>query len=373
MKLFIIAFAFILCGLSAFAQKTVIIQRGEETVNQYNDFNQAVVDAAQSGDIIYLSAGVYGNAVTVNKQLSIFGAGYYPNSTPDGPGYTYINNTMFLVAGSSGSHIAGIHFNNDVRISGVAADTISGIFLDRCRFLNLYLAYGTIGRSEGHIIKNCYIHHFYGHNTDNQTSSSSLNSVAANNIIRKATNFLQANLFDHNIFTAYSLSSSYSTETSLLYIVYYCNFQNNIFFKPSYNPSPCYSYLLGGNNNSFTYNMFVGFTGSGGTSNVFANNFDNVNRDILFVNYSYLFGSTNSNCHFPYFNFDYSHDYHLQPNCVGVGAGNDSTDIGIYGGSNPWKEQALPANPRITNFDVTPTVPASGIININATVEGQNR
>lgn len=359
MKTFIIAFAFVLCGLSAFAQNTVILQRGSDVIGQYNDFTQAVVTAAQDGDIIFINNSLNDATITIDKQLSIIGAGFWPNSSPN-EGYTQVNNTLVFGDGSNGSFVTGIRFTNDVRIAG--STSISGIVFDRCRFNTLYLAHGASGfSSSNHIVRNSYISKLYGYSSNGTTV---INALITNNIIRYVENFLQMNIFANNIFTGFDNNNSGST----FLFTNNCTFQNNIIFN-SHSAYNCgTNFISSSNNNVFSYNMFIGFSGSGGTNNIFTNSFNNVNRDSVFVNISYP-----GTCPNTYFNFSYNHDYHLLPNCVGVGAGSDGTDIGIYGGPTPWKEQAYPINPRITNFFVTPQVPANGIINVNATVEGQSR
>jgi len=359
MKLFIIAFAFVLCGLSAFAQNTVILQRGNEVIGQYTSFTQAVVTAAQGGDFIFITNSLSDATITIDKQLNIIGAGFWPNSTPNEPGYTQVNNPLVFGNGSNGSFVTGIRFTNTVKISGNTS--ISGITFDRCRFNTLYLAYGFESgfSSSIHIVRNSYIWELLGH----YGGYSVVNALITNNIIRKVSSFSLMNIFANNIFTGFQAEYGEYLITS----VYSCSFQNNIIFTSQYGGS--YRFLNLSNSNVFTYNMFIGFTGSGGTNNIFTNSFNNVNKDSVFVNYTPLPAGSS----FPYFNFSYDNDYHLLPNCVGVGAGSDGTDIGIYGGPTPWKEQAYPINPRITNFFVTPQVPANGIINVNATVEGQSR
>lgn len=364
MKTFIIAFAFVLCGLSAFAQNTVILQRGNEVIGQYTSFTQAVVTAAQGGDFIFITNSLSDATITIDKQLNIIGAGFWPNSTPNEPGYTQVNNPLVFGNGSNGSFVTGIRFTNEVRIAG--STSISGIVFDRCRFNNLYLAYGNTSgfSSSNHIVRNSYIWELYGYPNSNYSSYSVINSLITNNIIRRVYYFNQLNTFTNNIFTGLDAGTSNYTFSNTSS----CSFQNNIIFN-SPNSYCNTNFIYSSNNNVFSFNMFIGFSGSGGTNNIFTNSFNNVNRDSVFVNYTPL----PATCLNPYFNFSYNHDYHLLPNCVGVGTGSDGTDIGIYGGPTPWKEQAYPINPRITNFFVTPQVPANGIINVNATVEGQSR
>ncbi len=98
MKQFLLVFAIAILLSSAFAQsqnfvnKTVIIQRGDSIVQQFNDFTQEVMNATQDGDKIYLSAGTFTCSFCINKKISIYGSGYFPNSSPVIPNKTTIIN-----------------------------------------------------------------------------------------------------------------------------------------------------------------------------------------------------------------------------------------------------------------------------------------
>ena len=142
-----------------------------------------------------------------------------------------------------------------------------------------------------------------------------------------------------------------------------CYFQNNIFL------SGCNGFMNNENvlNNTFSNNIFAGFTPDT-LNNIFENNFFNVNIDSIFNSISYEYCNGN-----PYIPFEFTHNFHLQENSIGIGNGNDGTDIGIYGGWYPWKDGALPANPRVSQFNISPINPENGLIQINATVEGQSR
>jgi hypothetical protein len=71
--------------------------------------------------------------------------------------------------------------------------------------------------------------------------------------------------------------------------------------------------------------------------------------------------------------FSYSDDYHLKSTSVGVNAGRDGTDIGIYGGAFPWKEGSLTFNPHYQRINISPTTDNNGNLNVNIKVEAQER
>jgi len=65
-------------------------------------------------------------------------------------------------------------------------------------------------------------------------------------------------------------------------------------------------------------------------------------------------------------------DYHLKADSPGKNAGKDGTDIGIYGGSYPWKEGSLPFNPHYQKIQVAPKTDNQGNLNVNIMVKAQD-
>ena len=133
-------------------------------------------------------------------------------------------------------------------------------------------------------------------------------------------------------------------------------FQNNI-FKVNNNPldANCQNNLL--QNNIF----FSNFTPDPQTEeNIWQNNFFNQAFENVFVNYT---GGA----------FNPSFDYHLLPSSVGINAGSDGYDIGIYGTAVPYKEGAVPFNPQVVFEQVSNQTDENGNISIEVEVEAQPR
>jgi hypothetical protein len=65
-------------------------------------------------------------------------------------------------------------------------------------------------------------------------------------------------------------------------------------------------------------------------------------------------------------------DYHLKPTSVGVNAGTDGTDIGIYGTAQPYKASQTTAYPQIPSANVAPETD-QGKLKVNITIEAQDR
>ena len=100
------------------------------------------------------------------------------------------------------------------------------------------------------------------------------------------------------------------------------------------------------------------YSESGGSQLAF-NNFVSVSRDAIFIN-----SSNNS--------FEYTANYHLLPTCVGVGAGTDGTDIGIFGTASPYKEGAVPMNPHVIRNMIN-TSSNNNTLHIDIQVEAQDK
>jgi hypothetical protein len=67
--------------------------------------------------------------------------------------------------------------------------------------------------------------------------------------------------------------------------------------------------------------------------------------------------------------FDYSHNYHLQAPTTYLGT--DNSEVGIYGGTFPYKEGAVPGNPHIQIKNIAPTTDANGDLHIQIQVGAQ--
>jgi len=52
--------------------------------------------------------------------------------------------------------------------------------------------------------------------------------------------------------------------------------------------------------------------------------------------------------------------------------GTDGTQIGIYGGSQPFKEKGMPSNPQVTEKIISTETDTNGNLQINITVKTQD-
>lgn len=102
---------------------TATLQHGDEVKVFYGTgaLSQAVT-AAEDGDAINLSAGNF-NGVTINKAVSVYGAGYEENEE-SGTGVTLIT-TGGLAVSCSDVHLEGIRVNGNINFNAVSNVSIT--------------------------------------------------------------------------------------------------------------------------------------------------------------------------------------------------------------------------------------------------------
>ena len=71
--------------------------------------------------------------------------------------------------------------------------------------------------------------------------------------------------------------------------------------------------------------------------------------------------------------FFYTNNYHVKATSNGHNAGNDGTDVGIYGTLIPYKEAAVPFNPHISSKTIGTVTTPTGTLNVDIKVSAQDR
>lgn len=172
------------------------------------------------------------------------------------------------------------------------------------------------------------------------------NSLLSNNIISNSFQGSNGNLINNNIIMGFIWGSSmdylFSGNNNTL--------NNNIFLWEGYAAN------VAGSGNIFNNNLFVEPTPDYGTTATSIGNYTGILQSAIFVNQT---GTT----------FNYTHDYHLQAPTTYLGT--DGTQVGIYGGTFPYKEGAVPLNPHIQLKNIAPTTDANGDLQIQIQVEAQ--
>ena len=326
------------------AQSLIAVQNGGEPVF-YQQVDSALFHS-QDGDTIYIPGGTWYITQPVNKRLHLIGAGHNPDSTIATFQTTLIGNLSFSTGSSYGS-FTGFYLIGYIQVLDA---TVVSCSISRCHIkygINLYSSndnfsfienileggfWASVGPSSctffNNIIAAC---HWYSGDEPIMPFIDSFfkNNVFLDNMQAGGCQSIvsQYSLFENNIFIGYFFSNVYC-------FVFNSTFKNNLF--SDWSPPP-YPY----------------------SSNVCSNSINNQPLNSIFVNWS---GTT----------FVYTDDYHLQSGCPGKNAGTDGTDMGIYGGSFPWKEGSVPFNPHIQLVNIADTTDQNGNLNVNIRVAAQD-
>jgi hypothetical protein len=326
-----------------FAQKRIVLQHnGQASV--YFVFDSLAAHL-QAGDTVYFPGASYGIGTwSIDKRITIFGAGHYPDSTL-ATGTTYLDGHIRLKTGADNTFIQGLYLTGTIYLGSDASNQVVNNFtLSRCNIDELLLSYIGAGVTTSNNIvirENVIRSGCYG--------GFATGVLMANNFLHQNVRYYSNTLFKNNIIVGNYCSGG------PLYSINNSSFQNNVFVIGYYNCGG--NYFLDGSTNDFQNNAFnieVNFpyginTGSG--------NWNNINPVAFFVNY-------NSNT------FSYTQDFHLQAPATYVGT--DATQIGLYGSASPYKEGAVPINPHIQAKTIAPATNTSGELNINIKVAAQN-
>lgn len=328
----------LICSLSIMAQQKVILQSAGTTrvFGGSNPFNDAYT-AAASGDTIYLPGGNLPYPQTIDKGLVIYGAGFNPDSTT-ATGPTNLGGDMLLSENADNLKLEGIHISGNLYINN--NHKINNLSIKRCRLASLnYPGDGITSPCENNLITECIVN-------GNISLYNLKNSIISNCIIQGNVSGGRELVFSNNLFLLNTDNWNWNfndTDNSLI--------SNNIFRRdqlPDVIHSACESNTF--SNNVFKGNPPVGF-------NTFTGNFTGVDVASLFVLQS---GAA----------FDFKHDYHLVNPAAYLGT--DGTQVGIYGGSFPFKSNTMPSNPHIVSKAIPPHPDSSGNLQVQLKVSAQN-
>lgn len=321
MKITLICIITIIFVKNTLHSQNLIIVEGDGPPAFYTSVISAVSDASD-GDVIYIPGGSYTiGTLIIDKQLTIIGAGYNPDST-SATGITSLNGFIQLATGCSGSIITGLYLTESFLIGPedgpcVGTNVFSNVLISRCNFnsfnmCNLFLSEISTIIFEENIFR-------YEVNLEGGYSG----FVFSKNVVGYKINGANNVEFNNNIFLN-------PGPYALLGNAINCTFNNNI-FVPTIN-------LTAGSLNNSVHNCL--FTVPVGTidytffSPDSSDNIYNVPIEDIFIEYS------------PDGNY-FNDDYHLVAGSPGINAGVDGFDIGLYGTVHPFKEGAIPLNPHI--------------------------
>lgn len=335
MKKVYVFFAFMI-ALSGTCQAQIIALHSTSGVQIFKG-NNALASAytvAQNADTLYLSGGTFVPPANFDKQLFLYGAGHYVDSTLT-TGKTFISGNVILQENADLFHLEGLEITGNLTFN--TNQSANNVTVIRCKING---------------------------NTDilGDLSNASNNLALINNVFTGSVNLTNAVdvLVTNNIFQ-HVLVNTYGNQIN-----------NNIFLNGTYVSTYC---IFTGNNNTLNNNIFIYTSGlTYGTGNVFKKN--------IFVSTNPAYGLSStvlaSYLNTPQANicvtqtgnaFNYEHNYHLQ--APETYLGTDGSEVGIYGGMFPYKEGAVPANPHIRTLEVSSKTNPAGEINVKLSVDAQ--
>lgn len=334
MKKSILLFVLVGAVISLMAQQQVALQSNGTT--SFFGGSAPFVDAYNAsidGDTIYLPGAVLSVPGEINKKLTIFGAGHYPDSTV-ATSKTYLTGSLTFLEDADSLKLEGVEINGSISI--FTNHKVDYMVISRCKFQQLGYNGNQTTSCTYNTIKECVI-------TSDVYLSNATSCVLTNNLIQGRVHNGIANAIYNNILM-YNGNYYYY----VLNNVDNSSISNNIFLKQDA------SIHTSCETSTFSNNIFSTNPGMG--SNTFVNNYPSVTTTGLFVDQTG-------------YSFDYTHDYHL--NTPETYPGNDGTEVGIYGGLYPYKTGAVPSNPHIMTKDIPAYADEDGMLNINISVSAQ--
>jgi len=288
-------------------------------------------NAAQPGDTLYLSGGSFALPDTVNKRLSIFGAGYHPNFTP-ATNLTQLEGNLVLGPNADSLFIEGVMFVGNIHKTH--NESVNSITIRRSR-INGDINFGGNARNSANMVvaESILIGTVY--------LTGITNSIFTNSIFQSYVDNSISNVFNNNIF----LHSSWASWTN----------QNDIISN---------SIILGSHPGSGSHNLVFRnsiFTHSspvlGGSPSSENNRFGIPLADI--------FQSHTGNV------FSHDSDFRLKTPADFIGL--DGSQIGLFGGLFPFKAGGVPVTPHISQKNIAGQTTPDGRLNISVTVAAQDR
>lgn len=341
--------------LWSYAQKQIVVQ-GNATTQSFENINDAIA-AANTGDTLYIPGGGFDiSPNTIDKTLHWRGTGHHPDSTT-ATGISLINSELNFTGNCDGSTFEGLSFGSNLNF-GSSGDETTNVTMKRCHTKNyIWLRKDNTDTPSlnFHIIQCLISRPIYAQNGSN--------CLIENSMIFERINGFQKSIFNQNIFSWYG-SNSYNRAINSCSN---CKFSNNVFtfFYGLYKSTLC----------NFQNNIFSGDLPYNPTTSTFTGK-----GNLTYVARGTIFKTINtSDVHI----FSYENDYHLNPTATGtnesgdvgvsiVGTASDGSNVGIYGGSMPYKEGAVPYSPHIQTVEIDDEA-TNGELGIKITVTAQER
>lgn len=306
--------------------------------------------AATAGDTILVipSSASYG-AVNISKSIVVLGIGF----NPDKDSQLKSNfSTITINNGISDVTISGLVVSVINIGNGSAASTQSNILIEKCNFNYVQ------NTSTNQNLTNILIRQNFIELLNNGQVQFSFDAATQSNIILSNNIFSYPGnaygpwvttggvIFDHNVFVG-------NIGREAFYQLVNCTVSNNIFYGKAVSATSAAS-----NGITFLNNLVFGLTDnsiiSGGNFTLSGNLEP---ADPLFVNMASPAA------------FNFANDLALQVGSPALNAGSDGTDLGIYGGSTPYKNSGV-SLPVVKTLILPTTIRQGTNTNANISVNG---
>jgi hypothetical protein len=329
---------YLIC-LSLNAQQKVALHHNG-TTTMYSGSNPLIdaYTAAVANDTIYLPGGTFVPPTNFDKRIAIFGAGHYESATV-ATGKTFINGNVVLKENADNFYLEGVEVNGEFIFSD--NESVNQVIVKRCKINaslsvlgNLSIPSGNFGLFGSVILGNI--------NLTNAQNVLVSNSIIQGRVLNSMGNVLNNNDI-LNEYVYYGGEAPIHGDNNQV--------NNNIFRRDNSGN------LIVGNGNIAKNNLCAHASPSFGTLSTVSGNFLGIAQTAIFVN------QTSDS-------FNYTSDYHLQNTSAYLGL--DGTQVGIYGGVFPYKENAIPTNPHIESKTIAPQTNATGQLTIQVLVKAQN-
>lgn len=332
-KLFLTLIVAVVGTMSSFSQDDLVATLTHGSNHSYfvgADGLSAAYEAAANGDVITLSPGVF-NAITIEKAITVRGAGMIPMES-NGNVSTQISGTFTINVPSSTSAILtieGIHALGAVNVNG---NNLAPVKVLKSRFERTVEGYGVSMNAFSCIFVQSLEAKYFNSGYENTT----LNCM--NCVINGATsqgyegNFVAKIVATNCVVNLNCSSVPYSVFTN-------CVISSDDAWSADYPlPETCEATNCVGINSYITPDLFKNIVNS--TNTMIEGSSETA--------YSAVFQTLKTMSSLPI-----TEDYKLTTTAAATYLGDDGTQVGIYGGPNPF--DITPVNPQIKKFTVSST------------------
>lgn len=346
MKTILLSCAFLALSAVMYGQSVIVVQN-DTSMHTYLTLNEAVA-AAIDGDYIYVPGGTYHvGTLNIDKRLNLIGAGHHFGAT-QATGMTIINGDVHFIYGSDYSLMQGFYLNNNLSLGDNQSRALSNIMISRCNLNTLWMSYNsTLMKHDvttNVLIKECIIRgiadmayndnqHVFDHCIFNQTLQAVTSGVEVLN----------------SLFLSESVQLLYSVNSGVFRnCVFNLKNRGNLVYSNAAAPSSFYNCLFG-----------CPMANQTDQDNYFFNCYT-FNGDVKML-YQSVTATT----------YKDEDDYHFKADSI-VGMPLDLAKLGLYGGTEPYKEMAIPMNPHIESILVPSQTDGQGRLNIQVKVAAQD-